>query len=208
MKGKGIFILAGAAAVIYAISRNAKGLQQSIKYLQYRIAAVNFKISWSPTIVFKIGLYNPNDTAIPITGLFGKILSGNTTVATFNATNAVTVTPNKEEILEVSANISALTLVMKIISGQTMKFITIDGVLKTTLFNQDFNKTIDVTQPVSGVGTAGVPWWKNLNPSKKKLSAMQLMKAWKKARKAGKFKGGFLQYSQQYRMNPALITLT
>jgi LEA14-like dessication related protein len=148
--GVGLTIAAVAAFAAYRMWNK----KESIKFLQYQIAGLRFRAPniFSPEITFSINVYNPNKTVIPVNSFFGTIKQSGTIVANFENTSPINLQGNTSQVIDIKANVKAISLVLAIIRNQiNLKAVQIDGMIKTGYFDVHVNTTVNVLQALGGV---------------------------------------------------------
>ncbi len=192
MKGKHMLYIGGAAALVWLVSRVSGNLRTTLKNLQFELSGIRFRVTniFKPEVIVRLNLFNPNDSAVPVTDFFGKIYSGTTLIADFNLGQPVTVAARQQTSVEVSAKVSAINLILKIIRKENMAALYVDGILKTAVADIPVKKTYDVRDAVGTVNKG------NLLTMRRRFVA---------ARRTG-FKGGFLQHLKYQGRYPALYS--
>lgn len=197
---KGWLLIGGAvAAVIYAASRS-KAIQETVKYLQYDITGVKFKVSniLKPEVLLTFNIFNPNKTSVPVQDIIGQIKASGTTIASFSNVSPITINGEQNTSVQVSARISALSLVLKIIRGESLGVLTVDALLKTGSYSIPVVKTLALKDMIGAA------------PVKRKGLTM---KEYFKGRKTKRVKpaGGFLSYwgkKNRFKSMPLSTSLT
>lgn len=160
MKKGWLLLGGGLAAMIYAGYKGATQ-QETLKFFSYSISGIKVKLTnlLSPQIIFAVKVFNPNRTAIPITDFFGNINTNNgTRLATFTNTEAVNLTGQTESTINISARVSALTIIAQLITGGKISSVVVDGIIKTPVFQMPVQKTVTLSSLSGTEEIARVSW--------------------------------------------------
>jgi len=142
-------IVLGVAAVIAAglIIKNLAGKKKSLEYLDFSLSSVkaNFSSIFSPVLTIVANISNPNAAPVPIKGIFGKAVYGSTPIATFQNNTPVDIGGRTSSQVTITAKLSSLSLVASILNiiknPNAKKEVTVNGMLQTGLFEQEFSLT-------------------------------------------------------------------
>ncbi len=145
MKNKTLWFGAGLAALVFATYKSWN-LNQSIKYFQYSLSGLKFRLKniLQPELIFSIDVFNPNQVSVPVQAFFGTIKNGGSVVANFNTNSAVNIDGQRSANIEVAARINALGVIWNLIQKKQINSLQIDGMIKTGLFDMPFQKTVAV----------------------------------------------------------------
>lgn len=145
MANKKIFWGLGIAAFVFAAYRTIN-FKASVAFFQYSLGGLKFRMKGlTPEIIFNIQVYNPNQTSIPITSFFGVIKKGEQILANFENLNPVTIGEKATSSIDVSCRIKLLSVILNIVRGQSLGLLTVEGMLKTTLFEMPVKKDVSLS---------------------------------------------------------------
>jgi LEA14-like dessication related protein len=155
MANKRIFWGLGIAAVVYAAYRTAN-IKKSIEFFQYSLSGlkVRFNKVLQPEIIFSIQVYNPNLTSVPVNDFFGVIKKADQVLASFKNISPINLGGKETQVIEVSAKVNLISLVLKIIAGGKLDTVTVDAILKTGFFDMPIKKEISLSS-LSGTDEIG-----------------------------------------------------
>lgn len=190
MAGKKIWVTAGIAAFIYGIYHFTI-LKKSVEFLQYSLSGLKFRIKGlQPEIIFSIQIFNPNTISVPVKEFFGVIKKDDAILADFRNVEPIELGAKETKVIDVSAKIHALTIIMQIIRGQKFNSVHIDAMLKTGMFDMPIQKDLSLSS-LAGVGEIGrlQNQWNQLRPKRYITNG---------------FQKGFLQYMPHkfHRLHP------
>ena len=135
------------AALMFAAYKSWN-IKESIKYLQYDISGLKIRLKnlLQPEIVFAITVYNPNKTAVPVQSFFGNIINGNgMLLGSFRSESQINLAGKESQTVDVSARVSALSVVMQIIQKKKIENVKMQGMLKTGFFDMPFQKIVSLS---------------------------------------------------------------
>jgi LEA14-like dessication related protein len=144
-------LVGGGIALLAWLGYKSWNVKRSIDFFQYSISSikVSLKNILQPQIIFGIQIYNPNKTGVPVNEFFGTVKYGNTLLANFKSTGQINLSGNETKVVDVTARVSALSLLAQIVAGKSYKAVQIDGMIKTGLFDMPISKTVNLSA-VSG----------------------------------------------------------
>ncbi len=156
MTGKNTMWMGLGAGVLLYAAFHAASVKRTIKFFQYNISGIKFNLAnlLKPEIIFSVEVFNPNRTSIPVTSFFGVIKHQDTILANFKNNVPVNIAGNETEYVAVSAKVNAITVLLSLIRGKKIKVLTVQGVMKTPMFDLPIANTIDLStgKAISGIG--------------------------------------------------------
>lgn len=126
------------AGVLYAAYRGWN-VKKSVEMFEYSVKDLKFRMEGlTPVISFKLNIYNPNKTGVPVNDILGQVFFKGNKVASFKNTQAITLAGQEARSIEMKARVNVLNVVSSLLKKDAEKDIKVDGLMKTGWFDLPF----------------------------------------------------------------------
>lgn len=132
-----------AAALIYSGSR-ALAMQKSVELFQYTIDPKSIEIrleGLTPVVKFRLNIFNPNKTSVPVKDVAGSVSFRGATVASFINAAPIAIKAREAASIDLKAKLSGIGLMSAIMAKGADQKIGITGIIKTGAFDLPFTYT-------------------------------------------------------------------